>query len=405
MYIYILIFICILVREYIKMNGLRSFIFSSPLDIPRSCLRPRRVNVSSWRLQILKNGTRNSHVQGSYTNTRLITCPGKESQICTASSSRSRRSTAIAQVGKEGRREGGTEGGRGGILVVMLRVSSLISMNIISLACPSTAHPPFSPFLTAIEDVVVGKRRGQYEEALSADPLDYDTWFDYTRLEEGQGDLPSIREVYERAIANVPPVAEKRFWRRYIYLWVKYALFEELQAGEKERAREVYRACLSVIPHKLFTFGKIWVMAAHLEVCLCLVVPTLPLFFSSFPPSLPPFLTTAVTIDCQLHRIISSPLHPPSLPFPLPPSLGPSKRPARRAEALWTSHRSVSRERVTLQGLHPAGAAIRRGKRDMHIFECSTGYNIQIQKSNHINHSHTPTHTHTQYMYDNIHAG
>lgn len=40
-------------------------------------------------------------------------------------------------------------------------------------------------------------------------------------------------QVYERAIANVPPAAEKRYWQRYIYLWVKYALFEELDAGAK----------------------------------------------------------------------------------------------------------------------------------------------------------------------------
>ena len=38
--------------------------------------------------------------------------------------------------------------------------------------------------------------------------------------------------MYERAIANVPPAAEKRYWQRYIYLWIKYALFEELEAGE-----------------------------------------------------------------------------------------------------------------------------------------------------------------------------
>lgn len=125
-----------------------------------------------------------------------------------------------------------------------------------------------------LKDVVVGKRRAQYEEALSADPLDYDTWFDYARLEEAQvclvgwsmeredalgvctwctyddsippthappplslhiptkpsnqqptpthinisitqplepqGELARIREVYERAIAQVPPVREKR---------------------------------------------------------------------------------------------------------------------------------------------------------------------------------------------------
>jgi hypothetical protein len=47
--------------------------------------------------------------------------------------------------------------------------------------------------------------------------------------------------VYERAVANLPPGADKRFWRRYIYLWIKYALFEELDAGDVERAREVYR--------------------------------------------------------------------------------------------------------------------------------------------------------------------
>lgn len=39
-------------------------------------------------------------------------------------------------------------------------------------------------------------------------------------------------QVYERAISNVPPAPEKRYWQRYIYLWIKYALFEELEAGE-----------------------------------------------------------------------------------------------------------------------------------------------------------------------------
>jgi len=61
-----------------------------------------------------------------------------------------------------------------------------------------------------IEDVIVSKRRTQYEEKLSNDALDYDTWFDYIRLEEAQGDLTKIRDVYERAIAQIPPVQEKR---------------------------------------------------------------------------------------------------------------------------------------------------------------------------------------------------
>lgn len=33
-----------------------------------------------------------------------------------------------------------------------------------------------------------------------------------------------------------------------------------------DKTREVYQACLKLIPHKTFTFGKIWVLAAHFEV-------------------------------------------------------------------------------------------------------------------------------------------
>lgn len=76
-----------------------------------------------------------------------------------------------------------------------------------------------------------------------------------------------------------------------MYLWISYAVFEELSAskvtvtdhpqdeGDGEsgvgvgagrevyrRARDVYRECLRVIPHKKFTFAKIWLNAAYLEV-------------------------------------------------------------------------------------------------------------------------------------------
>ncbi len=66
-----------------------------------------------------------------------------------------------------------------------------------------------------------------------------------------------VREVYERAIANVPPAPEKRYWQRYIYLWIKYALWEELEAEDADRARQVYKACLNLIPHSIFTFAKV----------------------------------------------------------------------------------------------------------------------------------------------------
>ena len=68
-------------------------------------------------------------------------------------------------------------------------------------------------------------------QEIDANPLNYDAWFDFLRLMETECDsLDEIRDSYERAIANVPPLAEKRSWRRYIYLWINYAIFEELQA-------------------------------------------------------------------------------------------------------------------------------------------------------------------------------
>jgi crooked neck len=63
----------------------------------------------------------------------------------------------------------------------------------------------------------------------------------------------------------VPP-PEKRFWRRYIYLWINYAVFEEMEAQDIDHTRQVYKECIKVIPHKQFSFSKIWIMYANFEV-------------------------------------------------------------------------------------------------------------------------------------------
>lgn len=120
--------------------------------------------------------------------------------------------------------------------------------------------------VTGMEEAIVAERRFAYEEQVKKDPLNYDAWFDYVRLEESAGDVERCREVYERAISAVPPAPEKRYWQRYIYLWIRYALFEEVDAEDPERCREVYRACLKLIPHRAFTFAKVWIMAAQFEI-------------------------------------------------------------------------------------------------------------------------------------------
>ncbi|XP_010465138.1 PREDICTED: crooked neck-like protein 1 [Camelina sativa] len=117
-----------------------------------------------------------------------------------------------------------------------------------------------------IEDAIVSKTKIQYEDELRKNPLNYDLWFDYIGLEETLKNKDRIREIYERAIANVPPAQEKRYWRRYIYLWINYALYEEIETEDVERTRSVYRECLKLIPHTKFSFGKIWLLAAQYEI-------------------------------------------------------------------------------------------------------------------------------------------
>ena len=113
-----------------------------------------------------------------------------------------------------------------------------------------------------IEDVVVQKRRRKYQEDVESNPLNYDTWIDYISLEESAGNFEKIRDVYEQAIAHVPPVKEKRLWRRYVYLWLFYATWEEAVSKDMDRAKQVYESALKIIPHKEFTFAKLWVQYA-----------------------------------------------------------------------------------------------------------------------------------------------
>ncbi|KAA6390201.1 MAG: putative Pre-mRNA-splicing factor clf1, partial [Streblomastix strix] len=125
-----------------------------------------------------------------------------------------------------------------------------------------------------IEDVVIAKHKAQYEDQIMKDRLNYDNWFDYIAMTEDaiEGLVPTekekekIRDLYERAIACLPPAEEKQLWRRYIYLWIKYALFEELECKDQPQAHTVLSECIERIPHKLFTFGKIWVLKAKLEI-------------------------------------------------------------------------------------------------------------------------------------------
>ncbi|GFE53099.1 crooked neck family 1 isoform [Babesia ovis] len=131
-----------------------------------------------------------------------------------------------------------------------------------------------------IDNLVVTKKRNDYEQQLVDAPYNYDVWFDYIRMEEQQlcdnrFDLPDtshteaqrarVCELYERAISNLPHVDDRRLWRRYSYLWIGYAVFSELKLEQPDRAVAVYKKALQVLPKD---FAKFYILLGELYLRL-----------------------------------------------------------------------------------------------------------------------------------------
>lgn len=121
-----------------------------------------------------------------------------------------------------------------------------------------------------IESVILQQQHAVYEERLQRDPYDYDGWFEYAKLlqeHDNESAPDTVRDIYERAVAIVPPdETNKNDWRRYIYLWIYYAVYEELHCRDLNRAVQIYDTCLKVVPHQNFSFTKIWILLAQLHV-------------------------------------------------------------------------------------------------------------------------------------------
>lgn len=145
----------------------------------------------------------------------------------------------------------------------------------------------------ALDAMIVNKRRLQLEDVLKDNVYDYDAWFELIQLEERASSPASvIRTTYERAVTQAPVVETKAAWSRYIYLWLLYAAWTELNSDEDEndgdknnnneqnpqsnpeskqrlqKAIEIYRRCVATVPynHARFSFAKLWLQYAHAHV-------------------------------------------------------------------------------------------------------------------------------------------
>lgn len=108
------------------------------------------------------------------------------------------------------------------------------------------------------------KRKLTYISNIEKSPSDIDSWWLLLDLLEGD-ELIKYMEL-SLSPANVPQDKSKTIvWKRYIYLWIKYAFYQEFVSRDIYRAREVWNECLKIIPPEI-VFGKIWILLAQFEI-------------------------------------------------------------------------------------------------------------------------------------------
>ncbi|QPG76176.1 hypothetical protein FOA43_003562 [Brettanomyces nanus] len=120
-----------------------------------------------------------------------------------------------------------------------------------------------------IEDSVLNGRKLKYESKLSSNPEDFETWCLYLDLiSDPLIHLPpsEIEKKFELAISKRPSSSRKDDWLPYIYVWFRYITWEKSRSEDIELLRSIYRRVIKIIPHKSFTFPKVWIGFAELEV-------------------------------------------------------------------------------------------------------------------------------------------
>lgn len=119
----------------------------------------------------------------------------------------------------------------------------------------------------SIGNTVIYRRRRRYEANLQENPSDYDTWWIYLDLIQ-ENFKPDLLNCLEESVADTYPreTTKSPAWRRYIFLWIRYLTYVELESADIDLCRRLYQRLINLIPHKSFTFSKIWYMYSQFEL-------------------------------------------------------------------------------------------------------------------------------------------
>jgi crooked neck len=118
-----------------------------------------------------------------------------------------------------------------------------------------------------LEGAVIQSRISRYEQILEAAPMSHEIWFELTQVRQIFSSVEVARATFERALSNRPsPAQEKRDWGKFVLIGISFATFEEKTGKNIENARSVFHRIISIVPHKKFTFSRLWILYAYFEI-------------------------------------------------------------------------------------------------------------------------------------------
>ncbi|KAK0180677.1 hypothetical protein PV327_003035 [Microctonus hyperodae] len=110
-------------------------------------------------------------------------------------------------------------------------------------------------------------RKNVLKDLVQKFPYQYAYWVDYIDIIQNEGNHEETRRIYEEALQNKPASPDDiDNWRVYMYIWMYYASFEELDTKDINRSRELHKSCLNVIPDQMILFTNVWLYYAEFEL-------------------------------------------------------------------------------------------------------------------------------------------
>lgn len=150
---------------------------------------------------------------------------------------------------------------------------TILDLNLLSKQQQARVFEDFSEFerkyggIGDTDSTLRLKRILQYEKDIEEDSHDYDAWWEYIKLQENEKPNNEIISVLEKAVSTKPKHKSKlTSWRRYVFLWIKLAWYQELKMLDIDAARTTWKKAHDVMSKESFSFAKLWILYAEFEL-------------------------------------------------------------------------------------------------------------------------------------------